>query len=452
MDLRLRFIWFITVFAGVVILFDQLFHFHTLYQEKKKTYTHEQNNRIKNAMYEFNMKTTNSKKTGNILSFSAEYNLLIYSIQGKQIQYKLNIKDDISQIKIRAIYDIRDSELWTLNNFYQYLQAKQDSSMARNLAIQFFIQDSTGKIKDTYPKQFKKLPSSFEYNEPLGYISKDTLFATYHYPIMLFIQATSGQILLIILITMTLILCILNLYLSFRDEKKSGEYREQFIHNIVHDLKRPLENQIKLCGVLPDIPEAERAKFLEESRTQLKGMSQSINRMLLQSTDAHGLRLNLKEFDLREMLETLTQPNRWKVEEGKEFHIRLQFLSSDQMITGDFDFLQAVFQNFIDNSLKYSGTRAEVIITCADLDERNLQIEIKDNGLGISPEALKHVFERYHRGDHQGDKEIKGHGQGLYYARMVIKAHRGKIEVSSSPGQGTTITVILPKNLKTQKH
>ena len=122
------------------------------------------------------------------------------------------------------------------------------------------------------------------------------------------------------------------------------------------------------------------------------------------------------------------------------------------MITGDFDFLQAVFQNFIDNSLKYSGTRAEVVITCADLDERNLQIEIKDNGLGISPEALKHVFERYHRGDHQGDKEVKGHGQGLYYARMVIKAHRGKIEVSSSPGQGTTITVILPKNLKTQKH
>lgn len=452
MDSRLRFIWFITVFAGIVILFEQFFHFHTLYQEEKKSYVHEQNDRIRNTIDEFNMKVTNSKKMDNLLSFDADNNLLIYFIEGKQIRYQLNTRDNISEITTRSVYDIRHPEIWTLNHFYQYLQAKQDSLVAENIATQFFIQDSTGKIKDAYPKLFSKLPSSFEYSEPLGYISKDTLFATYRYPTTLFIRTASGQSLIIALITIILILCIVNLYLSFRDEKKSGEYREQFIHNIVHDLKRPLENQIKLCGVLPDIPEAKRTELLEESKTQLKGMSQSINRMLLQSTDAHGLRLNLKEFDSREMLETLTQPNRWKVDKGKEFHVQLQFLSSNNMITGDFDFLQAVFQNFIDNSLKYSGTRAEVVITCSDLDERHLQIEVKDNGLGISPEALKHVFERYHRGDHQGDKEIKGHGQGLYYARMVIKAHRGKIDISSSPGQGTTITVVLPKNLKTQNH
>lgn len=452
MDRRLRFVWYMTAFAGFIITFILFIYLYSLYQEEKHAYIITQNNRIQSIIYQFNIKSTNPFKTHNKLRFNSENNLLEYTIAGCYYQYQLDPKEnDVAQVDIRSIYDIRDPEKWTLERLYSFLQTRLDSLMIRNLNIQFFVLDSTGKIKDTYPKEIQ-LPPICEYITPLGFISGDTLYATYNYPFIAFLKTSSQNIILIIFTTLLLTYCIINLYLSFRDEKKSGEYREQFIHNIVHDLKRPLENQIKLCGVLPDIPEAVQAKLLEESKVQLRGMSQSINRMLLQSTDAHGLRLNLKEFDSREMLETLTQPNRWKVEKGKEFHIRLQFLSSDKMITGDFDFLQAVFQNFIDNSLKYSGTRAEVVITCSDLDERHLQIEVKDNGLGISPEALKHVFERYHRGDHQGDKEIKGHGQGLYYARMVIKAHRGKIDISSSPGQGTTITVVLPKNLKTQKH
>lgn len=450
MDQRSGFTQNIIIFAICIILCNQLIHLYHIYEEERIQYTNRQNDLITGAIYEFNMKSIDVENTG--LSFNAKKNELTYFIKGQTIKYQLDVKEDIRQISERSYYDIRNPQVWTLKNFYSYLQEKQDSVKMKNLSMQFTIQDSTARIKESYPETKETSPFSPKYLDTLGFISGEILYVSYNYPIELFIRTATWQIILTILISALFMYCIVNLYLSFRDEKKSGEYREQFIHNIVHDLKRPLENQIKLCGVLPDIPEAEQAKFLEESRTQLKGMSQSINRMLLQSTDAHGLRLNLKEFDSREMLETLTQPNRWKVEEGKEFHIRLQFLSSDQMITGDFDFLQAVFQNFIDNSLKYSGTRAEVVITCADLDERHLQIEVKDNGLGISPEALKHVFERYHRGDHQGDKEIKGHGQGLYYARMVIKAHRGKIDISSSPGQGTTITVILPKNLKTQNH
>lgn len=450
MDQRLRFTQNIIIFAVCIILCNQLIHLYYIYEEERIQYTNRQNDLITEAIYEFNMKSSNFENMG--LSFNAKKNELTYFIKGQIIKYQLDVKEDIRQISERSYYDIRNPQVWTLKNFYMYLQGKQDSVKMKNLSMQFTIQDSTARIKESYPETKETLPSSPKYRDTLGFISGEILYASYNYPIELFIRTATWQIILTILISALFLYCIFNLYLSFRNEKKSGEYREQFIHNIVHDLKRPLENQIKLCGVLPDIPEAVQAKLLEESKVQLRGMSQSINRMLLQSTDAHGLRLNLKEFDSREMLETLTQPNRWKVEKGKEFHVQLQFLSSNNMITGDFDFLQAVFQNFIDNSLKYSGTRAEVVITCTDLDERNLQIEIKDNGLGISPEALKHVFERYHRGDHQGDKEIKWHGQGLYYARMVIKAHRGKIDVSSTPGQGTTITVVLPKNLKTQKH
>ena len=66
---------------------------------------------------------------------------------------------------------------------------------------------------------------------------------------------------------------------------------------------------------------------------------------------------------------------------------------------------------------------------------------MKDNGTGITPEALKHIFKRYHRGDHQNDMKINGHGQGLYFARMVVRAHGGSITAESVVGTGTTFTV-----------
>lgn len=328
------------------------------------------------------------------------------------------------QEKIQYIHSQNEQKL------YSYFKEKNDSIQLKNTSLQLILADCTSKIKNSCPGKY----------------------VTHSYPFGRFIQTSTWQIIITIFITLLLIYSVINLYHNYHNEQRSRKRQEEYIHYLVHDLKRPLENQIKICGVLPDIPEAERIELLKESKAQLRGMSQSINRMLIQSTDAHGLRLNLKEFNLKEMLETLIQPNRWKVDEGKEFHIQLQFQAPDKTITGDVDFLQAVFHNFIDNSLKYSGTRAEIIITRSAPDDRNFQIEIKDNGSGISPGALKHVFERYYRGDHQDNKKIKGHGQGLYYAYMIIKAHQGKINVSSTPGQGTTITVCLPKKRKTKKH
>ena len=68
-------------------------------------------------------------------------------------------------------------------------------------------------------------------------------------------------------------------------------------------------------------------------------------------------------------------------------------------------------------------------------------IQIEDNGFGIPLKNLKHVFERYNRGDHQGNKKIKGHGLGLHYARIVI-------DIQSEEGKGTTLFVTLPRKAK----
>ena len=438
---------YIIIFTIPIILYNQFIHLSHLYQEEKTQYIYQYNTLLNGALYEFDMKSTNLEED-NIVSYNASENKIVYYIKQKVISFQLNEKDNVQQITERKCYDIRSPQKWTLKNFYPFLQTKLDSIQSDIFSPQFIILDSTGQIKDTYPDTLSTFPDSPEYYRPLGFISGDTLMATYHYPLTVFIQATSWQLVLTFLISLLFVISLLNHCQMIRDEKKSGEYRELFIHNLVHDLKRPIENQIKTCYLLLHSPAGELTPFLERNREQLNEMLQSINYMLLQSTDAHGLRLNVKEFNLKETLEALKQKERWNTNTNKQFDIQVDFRSDNPLITGDHHFLFAVFQNFIENALKYSGDRVNIQITCMDIDAQQVQIRIGDNGFGISSQNLKHVFERFNRGDYQGNKKIKGHGLGLHYAHTVIRAHGGKISIQSEEGKGTTLFIVLPRKAK----
>ena len=432
-----RHLKYIIILAVCIILSNQLIHLYYLYKEVTTQYRHQQNDIITRAVYEFNMLSTNVAQ-GDLVSYNASEKQLVYYINKKTTSFRLSQEDDVQQITEQSDYDIRNPQVWTLKNLYLHLLAKQDSMHLQDRSIQFVIQDSTGKIKDSYPTSFRP-----KYQTPLGFISSDTLYAGYDYPYIVFIQSTLWQIILTVIISALLITLIINLCRTIRDEKKSGEYRELFISNLVHDLKRPIEDVIKVLYLLRDLSPEEQTLFLKQGRAKLDNILQSINRMLLQSTDAHGLRLNIKDINLQEMLETLQQKDHWSA--NKLFDIQIDFQSDDPMITGDRHFLLAVFQNFIDNALKYSGDQVTIHITCTEPDARHVQIKIEDNGFGISSKNLQHVFERYHRGDHQENKEIKGHGQGLHYARTVILAHGGTIDIESEEGKGTAILVNLPR-------
>ena len=115
----------IILLAVCIILCNQLVHLYQLYKVEKIQYTHRQNELINGTIYEFNMKCPASENT---LSFNAFTNKLIYIINHKKTSFQLNTKDDIRQISQQGQYDIRNPRLWTLKNFYSYLQAKQDST------------------------------------------------------------------------------------------------------------------------------------------------------------------------------------------------------------------------------------------------------------------------------------------------------------------------------------
>lgn len=150
------------------------------------------------------------------------------------------------------------------------MQAKQDSMHLQDRSIQFVIQDSTGKIKDSYPTSLETLSFRPKYQTPLGFISGDTLYAEYNYPYVKLIQSTLWQLILTIIISALLITLIINLYQTIRDEKKSGEYRELFISNLVHDLKRPIEDVIKVLYLLRDLSPEEQTIISQARSSKIR--------------------------------------------------------------------------------------------------------------------------------------------------------------------------------------
>ena len=117
-------------------------------------------------------------------------------------------------------------------------------------------------------------------------------------------------------------------------------------------------------------------------------------------------------------------------------------------IQGDEDMLATAFRNVISNAIKYTLAGGSVVVRASASDSQ-VEIEIRDTGIGIEAQELPFIFERFYRTDASRSRETGGTGIGLAVTAEVIKGHGGRIEVQSEPGVGSTFTIYLPKGEKT---
>jgi heavy metal sensor kinase len=112
-------------------------------------------------------------------------------------------------------------------------------------------------------------------------------------------------------------------------------------------------------------------------------------------------------------------------------------------IMGDPALIQRMISNLLDNAIKYTPSGGKISIDVQTAADQNIVISLQDTGIGISPDELAQIFNRFYRGDHSRSKP--GIGLGLSLARTIARAHGGDVTVSSQPGQGSTFTVTLPR-------
>jgi two-component system, OmpR family, sensor histidine kinase ResE len=225
---------------------------------------------------------------------------------------------------------------------------------------------------------------------------------------------------------------------SLRAEKE----RRDFMASVTHELRTPLHLIQGYLEAIQDevIPKEEQAEHidlvLDEARRLAKLVMelQDINRL------ERWQMLEKKEMDIGIFLQELNYRFQGKAE---EMGINLEIEEGSGVIQADRDRLLQVFINLIDNALRHTPSGKNVRIK-VQTEEKNLQFIIEDEGEGIPPQALPHIFDRFYRVDKSRSRKEGGMGLGLAIVKQIVEAHGGEISVVSQPGNGTSFYVILP--------
>ena len=213
--------------------------------------------------------------------------------------------------------------------------------------------------------------------------------------------------------------------------------------NIAHDLKSPITrirgmSEVTLTtGASLNDYENTAASTIEECDRLLD----MINTMLfISKTEAGVGQLDRKEMDIGAVVRDACDLFQSATEE-KKLKIVCHADSSSK-IYGDMRLIQRMIANLLDNAIKYTPPDGEVDISVQADSDQQVEVIVKDTGIGISKEDLPHVFERFYRCD--PSRSQSGTGLGLSFARTVARAHNGDITVKSTPGKGSKFTVTLP--------
>jgi len=246
-----------------------------------------------------------------------------------------------------------------------------------------------------------------------------------------------------------------SLLISFRDltdQDRLTRMRADFVANASHELRTPLASLRgfveTLQGAAKDDPEA-RERFLKVMSEQAERMSRLVDDLLSLSRVEMREHLPLVErVDLNDVLARVIQALQ-PLAAKTNTTIEVQQLEEPAVIRGDRDEVVQVFQNLIQNAVKYGkpGGRIEVRVVreaaAAGRPARFLA-SVTDDGPGIAPQHLPRLTERFYRVNVAASRERGGTGLGLAIVKHILNRHRGELMVSSKLGQGSTFTVALP--------
>jgi two-component system, OmpR family, phosphate regulon sensor histidine kinase PhoR len=236
-------------------------------------------------------------------------------------------------------------------------------------------------------------------------------------------------------------------------QKQNSEIKNDFINNMTHELKTPISTISLACEALGD-PELSK---IENVKNRYIGIINAENKRLgllveevLQSAvlDKGDFKLKREALDIHVLLADVIDKFSIQVKE-KGGEISTDFSARQTSIEADQNHLSNVIYNLLDNAVKYSKESPSIKISTSN-NEDNLTIAIADNGIGISEENLKKVFDRLYRVPTGNIHNVKGFGLGLSYVKIISERHGGRVYVESKIGKGSTFFIEIP--LKQTSH
>lgn len=230
-------------------------------------------------------------------------------------------------------------------------------------------------------------------------------------------------------------------------EKKLDEIRKNdFIGIVSHELKTPLtsiKTYIQLMQARCSRAEDDvLSKILEKADLQINKMTTMINGFLdISRLESGKIHINRQRFDLSDLLKAAEEETKATVDS----HITVFTPVNSVQVNADRDKIEQVVNNLISNAVKYAPAGSTIRISCTS-DDTFAYVSVRDQGKGIRPEDIAHIFDRYYRVEGEEMQSISGFGIGLYLCSEIISHHHGSISVKSEIGAGSDFVFSLPLN------
>lgn len=246
---------------------------------------------------------------------------------------------------------------------------------------------------------------------------------------------------------------LLGYVMVFRDVTslvEAEQVKDEVILQLSHELRTPLTaakgyvELVKMMGAssLPDM----YVDFLDKAHIQIKTLSGMIDQVVeVNAIMANRFSIEIKQFDLTAMLETIAESLRERIEANDHTYI-VAVPDFPVMIEGDVSRLTQVFQNIIVNAFSYTLPGGWIEVYLETDEDACAIVTVHDSGVGIGEDEVEKVFEKLYRGRSAdaGPTDTRGMGLGLYISKQIVEAHNGTIKLDSELNVGTTVAISLP--------
>lgn len=229
------------------------------------------------------------------------------------------------------------------------------------------------------------------------------------------------------------------------ERRHQEEFYRSFIQNISHELLTPLAAiaghvaNIKECSI-EEVENWRRSQdIIEREVRRLTGLTSNL---LLLSRLESGVPLRLEPTNIGALVEEAVA-GLLRVAQAKGIELSIQSPPRLPRIPADRARIKQVFVNLLDNAVKYCPEGSEVRVRL-ETDGESISVEVADNGPGIPPEDLPHIFDKMYRVEKESTRSVEGSGLGLSIVKRIVELHGGQIAVESAVGKGTTFRVRLP--------
>lgn len=227
------------------------------------------------------------------------------------------------------------------------------------------------------------------------------------------------------------------------NQKKLSEIKNNFINNITHEFRTPITNINLAVENWKDAgkPDNYYLNIIEEEN---KHMERNVEQILqLASLEERIGKKHFTKVNIPDLIKEAAASFQIQID-NTNGNIKLDLNASNPYLYCNALHVRNMLQNLIDNAIKYRKDKPIITISTFNTGSHYV-LQVEDNGIGMSAETQKYIFNRFYRGDTGDRHDVKGFGLGMSYVKHIVDEHNGEINIKSKPGKGTKVTIYLPE-------